>query len=53
MIIRLLLPEKFGKAIERVMGASANMLMEGKWKDEALRYGVLREVGEVLVRQIE
>ena len=50
--IRLPLPEKFGKAIERAMGASENMLMERKWKDEGLRYGDLREVGEVVVREI-
>ena len=49
---RLPLPEKFGKAIERAMGASENMLMERKWKDEGLRYGDLREVGEVVVREI-
>lgn len=50
--IRLPLPEKFGKAIERAMGASENMLIERKWKDEGLRYGDLREVGEVVVREI-
>ena len=50
--IRLPLPEEFGKAIERAMGASENMLMERKWKDEGLRYGDLREVGEVVVREI-
>jgi hypothetical protein len=49
---RLRLPERFGKAIERAMGASENMLMERKWKDEGLRYGDLREVGEVVVREI-
>jgi len=49
---RLPLPERFGKAIERAMGASENMLMERKWKDEGLRYGDLREVGEVVVREI-
>ncbi|HUS09718.1 MAG TPA: virulence factor [Pyrinomonadaceae bacterium] len=49
---RLPLPERFGKAIERAMGASENMLMERKWKDEGLRYGDLRDVGEVVVREI-
>ena len=49
---RLPLPERFGKAIERAMGASANMLMERKWKDEGLRYGELRDVGEEVVREI-
>jgi hypothetical protein len=49
---RLPLPERFGKAIERAMGASENMLMERKWKDEGLRYGDLREVGEAVVREI-
>jgi hypothetical protein len=49
---RLPLPERFGKAIERAMGASENMLMERKWKDEGARYGDLREVGEVVVREI-
>jgi hypothetical protein len=49
---RLPLPERFGKAIERAMGASENMLMERKWKDEGLRYGDLREVGVVVVREI-
>ena len=49
---RLPLPERFGKAIERAMGASENMLMERKWKDEGLRYGELREVGEAVVREI-
>jgi len=39
---RLPLPERFGKAIERAMGASENMLMERKWKDEGARYGDLR-----------
>jgi HEAT repeat protein len=34
------------------MGASENMLMERKWKDEGLRYGELREVGEAVVREI-
>jgi hypothetical protein len=40
---RLPLPERFGQAIERAMGASENMLMERKWIDEgpALR-GVAR-----------
>jgi HEAT repeat protein len=50
--IRLPLPEKFSKAIERAMGASENILMERKWKDEGLRYGDLRDVGEVVVREI-
>jgi len=49
---RLPLPERFGKAIERAMGASENMLMERKWKDEGLRYGELRDVGESVVREI-
>src|SRR6266850_3377129 len=50
--IRLPLPERFGQAIERAMGASENMLMERKWRDEGLRYGELREVGEAVVREI-
>ncbi len=49
---RLPLPERFGKAIERAMGASENMLMERKWKDEGPRYGDLRDVGEAVVREI-
>jgi len=49
---RLPLPERFGKAIERAMGASENMLMERKWKDEGLRYGDLRDVGEAVMREI-
>jgi Virulence factor/Scaffold protein Nfu/NifU N terminal/HEAT repeats len=49
---RLPLPERFGQAIERAMGASENMLMERKWKDEGLRYGELRDVAEALVREI-
>jgi hypothetical protein len=49
---RLPLPEIFGEAIQRAMGASENMLMERKWKDEGLRYGDLREVGEAVVREI-
>ncbi|HLE61662.1 MAG TPA: virulence factor [Pyrinomonadaceae bacterium] len=49
---RLPLPERFGQAIERAMGASENMLMERKWKDEGLRYGDLRDVGEAVVREI-
>ena len=42
---RLPLPERFGQALERAMGASENMLMERKWKDEGPRYGELRDVG--------
>jgi hypothetical protein len=49
---RLPLPERFGQALERAMGASENMLMERKWRDEGLRYGELREVGEAVVREI-
>jgi hypothetical protein len=49
---RLPLSERFGQAIERAMGASENMLMERKWKDEGLRYGELRDVGEAVVREI-
>ncbi|HEY3040799.1 MAG TPA: conserved virulence factor C family protein [Pyrinomonadaceae bacterium] len=49
---RLPLPERFGKAIERAMSASENMLMERKWKDEGLRYGDLRDVGEAVMREI-
>ena len=49
---RLPLPERFGQALERAMGASENMLMERKWKDEGPRYGDLRDVGEALVREI-
>jgi hypothetical protein len=49
---RLPLPERFGQAIERAMGASENMLMERKWIDEGVRYGELRDVGEALVREI-
>lgn len=49
---RLPLPERFGQAIERAMGASKNMLMERKWIDEGPRYGDLRDVGEALVREI-
>jgi len=49
---RLPLPERFGNAIERAMGASENMLMERKWKDEGLRYGELHDVGEEVVCEI-
>ncbi len=49
---RLPLPERFGKALERAMGASDNMLMERNWKDEGLRYGDPREVGEAVLREI-
>jgi len=49
---RLPLPERFGQAIERAMGASENMLMERKWKDEGLRYGDLRDVGEAVLREL-
>ena len=49
---RLPLPERFGKAIEQAIGASENMLMERKWKDEGLRYGDVRDVGEAVVREI-
>ncbi len=49
---RLPLPEKFGQAIQRAMGASENMLMERKWRDEGLRYGELRDVAEAVVREI-
>src|SRR6266850_3761722 len=49
---RLPLPERFGKAIEQAMGASENMLMERTWRDEGLRYGELRDVGEAVVREI-
>jgi hypothetical protein len=49
---RLPLPERFGMAIERAMGASENMLMERKWIDEGGRYGDLRDVGEAVVREI-
>ena len=49
---RLPLPERFGHAIERAMGASKNMLMERKWKDEGPRYGELRDVGEAVVHEI-
>jgi Virulence factor/Scaffold protein Nfu/NifU N terminal/HEAT repeats/PBS lyase HEAT-like repeat len=49
---RLPLPERFGQAIEQAMGASENMLMERKWKDEGPRYGDLRDVGEAVVREI-
>src|SRR5437660_5504981 len=49
---RLPLPERFGQALERAMGASENMLMERKWKDEGPRYGELRDIGEAVVREI-
>ena len=49
---RLPLPERFGQALERAMGASENMLMERKWKDEGPRYGDLRDVGEAVVHEI-
>src|SRR5438128_11108762 len=49
---RLPLPERFGNAIERAMGASENRLMERKWIDEGPRYGDLRDVGEAVVREI-
>ena len=49
---RFPLPEQFGQAIEQAMGSSENMLMERKWKDEGLRYGELRDVGEAVVREI-
>jgi hypothetical protein len=49
---RLPLPERFGMAIERAIGASENMLMERKWIDEGVRYGDLRDVGEAVVREI-
>src|SRR2546425_1080003 len=51
-MIRLPLPERFGRALEQAMGASENMLMERKWKDEGPRYGELRDVGEAVVREI-
>src|SRR6266852_6112355 len=49
---RLPLPERFGQAIQRAMGASENMLMERKWRDEGPRYGELRDVAEAVVREI-
>ena|SRR5215813_4642216 len=49
---RLPLPERFGQAIARAMGASENMLMERKWMDEGLRYGELQDVGEAVVGEI-
>src|SRR5437879_7767950 len=49
---RLPLPERFGQAIEQAMGASENILMERKWRDEGPRYGALRDVGEAVVREI-
>ena len=49
---RLPLPERFGQAIQRAMGASENMLMERKWRDEGPRYGDLRDVAEAVVREI-
>jgi len=49
---RLPLPERFGEAIKRAMGASKNMLMERKWIDEGLRYGNLHDVGEAVVDEI-
>src|SRR5437016_12818944 len=49
---RLPLPDRFGQALERARGASENMLMERKWKDEGLRYGELHDVGEAVVREI-
>ena len=49
---RLPLPERFGQAIERAMGASENMLMERKWRDEGPRYGELGDVGEAVVHEI-
>src|SRR5438132_5655160 len=52
VMTRLPLPERFGQALERAMGASENMLMERKWQDEGPRYGDLRDVGEAVVREI-
>lgn len=49
---RFPLPERFGQAIEQAMGASENMLMERKWRDEGPRYGELRDVAEAVVREI-
>ena len=49
---RLPLPERFGQAVERAMGASENMLMERRWIDEGMRYGQLRDVGEAVVDEI-
>src|SRR5256885_10137716 len=49
---RLPLPERFGQALERAMGASENILMERKWRDEGPRYGELRDVGEAVVGEI-
>lgn len=49
---RLPLPERFGQAIQRAMGASENMLMERKWRDEGPRYGEMRDVAEAVVREI-
>src|SRR5260370_2960437 len=49
---RLPLPERFGQAIERATGASENMLMERKWRDEGSRYGELRDVGEAVALEM-
>jgi hypothetical protein len=51
-LLRVPLPDGFTEALKRAMGASKNMLLERTWRDEGVRYGDLREVGNAVVREI-
>lgn len=51
--IRAALPERFGKAAVQAGSASPNLIMERKWVEHGVRYGDLREIGEVVAQEID
>ncbi|CAJ1003292.1 MULTISPECIES: virulence factor [Bacillales] len=51
--VRTALPERFGKAAVHAGSASPNLIMERKWVEHGVRYGDLREIGEVVAQEID
>lgn len=50
--VRAGLPERFNKAAMQVAATSPDVLAERKWKEQGVRYGDLKEIGEDVAQQI-
>jgi len=51
--VRVVLPARFGEAVQKAAPASPNMLLERRWIPRPPRFGDLREVGEALAAEID
>ena len=51
--VRVVLPARFGEAVQRAAPASPNMLLERRWIPRPPRFGELQEVGAAVAAEID